>query len=325
MIKRDSSLDTIAGIMTIYMIYIQICPWVGISPLPHVGKFLFFFMAWFFYKSGMFFHNISFSECYKKGIQRLMIPYIIFSIIGWFMFFIRDVIKQEITEQYFINSLRQILHEGAVAGNAPLWFLFTLFCVRIIFYLVHKLKQYSVIPICFFGILAYILNFWHIKDYYWISNICSGMFFFGCGYILKNVQYNKYLFIISVITYIGIIIYIPTFVDFRSNTFTKGNYIAWILSSLAGIITFNNIFKYIPVRFKLLNNIGKDSMSYYVTHWIILSITYVLFFEFIEQEEKKIWFILYLVFLILLLPLANVLFKTKKLRWTLGISVKQKS
>lgn len=307
------------------MIYIHICPWVGISPLPHVGKFLFFFMAWFFYKSGMFFHNISFSECYKKGIQRLMIPYIIFSIIGWFMFFIRDVIKQEITEQYFINSLRQILHEGAVAGNAPLWFLFTLFCVRIIFYLVHKLKQYSVIPICFFGILAYILNFWHIKDYYWISNICSGMFFFGCGYILKNVQYNKYLFIISVITYIGIIIYIPTFVDFRSNTFTKGNYIAWILSSLAGIITFNNIFKYIPVRFKLLNNIGKDSMSYYVTHWIILSITYVLFFEFIEQEEKKIWFILYLVFLILLLPLANVLFKTKKLRWTLGISVKQKS
>lgn len=292
MIKRDSSLDTIAGIMTIYMIYIHICPWVGISPLPHVGKFLFFFMAWFFYKSGMFFHNISFSECYKKGIQRLMIPYIIFSIIGWFMFFIRDVIKQEITEQYFINSLRQILHEGAVAGNAPLWFLFTLFCVRIIFYLVHKLKQYSVIPICFFGILAYILNFWHIKDYYWISNICSGMFFFGCGYILKNVQYNKYLFIISVITYIGIIIYIPTFVDFRSNTFTKENYIAWILSSLAGIITFNNIFKYIPVRFKLLNNIGKDSMSYYVTHWIILSITYVLFFEFIEQEEKKIWFIL---------------------------------
>lgn len=325
MIKRDSSLDTIAGIMTIYMIYIHICPWVGISPLPHVGKFLFFFMAWFFYKSGMFFHNISFSECYKKGIQRLMIPYIIFSIIGWFMFFIRDVIKQEITEQYFINSLRQILHEGAVAGNAPLCFLFTLFCVRIIFYLVHKLKQYSGIPICFFGILAYILNFWHIKDYYWISNICSGMFFFGCGYILKNVQYNKYLFIISVITYIGIIIYIPTFVDFRSNTFTKGNYIAWILSSLAGIITFNNIFKYIPVRFKLLNNIGKDSMSYYVTHWIILSITYVLFFEFIEQEEKKIWFILYLVFLILLLPLANVLFKTKKLRWTLGISVKQKS
>lgn len=103
MIKRDSSLDTIAGIMTIYMIYIHICPWVGISPLPHVGKFLFFFMAWFFYKSGMFFHNISFSECYKKGIQRLMIPYIIFSIIGWFMFFIRDVIKQEITEQYFMR------------------------------------------------------------------------------------------------------------------------------------------------------------------------------------------------------------------------------
>lgn len=325
MIKRDSSLDTIAGIMTIYMIYSHICPWVGISPLPHVGQFLFFFMAWFFYKSGMFFHNISFSECYKKGIQRLIIPYIIFSIIGWFMFFIRDVIKQEITEQYFINSLRQILHEGAVAGNAPLWFLFTLFCVRIIFYLVHKLKQYSVILICFSGILAYILNFWHIKDYYWISNICSGLFFFGCGYILRNAQYNKYLFIISIITYIGIIIYIPTFVDFRSNTFTKGNYIAWILSSLAGIITFNNIFKYIPVRFKLLNNIGKDSMSYYVTHWIILSITYVLFFEFIEQEEKKIWFILYLVFLILLLPLANVLFKTKKLRWTLGISVKQKS
>ena len=144
-----------------------------------------------------------------------------------------------------------------------------------------------------------------------------------CGYGLIR---ELFIFIKLILnSYLGIIIYIPTFVDFRSNTFTKGNYIAWILSSLAGIITFNNIFKYIPVRFKLLNNIGKDSMSYYVTHWIILSITYVLFFEFIEQEEKKIWFILYLVFLILLLPLANVLFKTKKLRWTLGISVKQKS
>ena len=49
------------------------------------------------------------------------------------------------------------------------------------------------------------------------------------------------------------------------------------------------------------------------------------FFKFIEQEEKEIWFILYLISLIILLPLSNILFKTKKLRWTLGISVKKKS
>lgn len=320
MIKRDSSLDTVAGVMTVYMIYTHICPWAGISPLPYIGKILFFFMAWFFYKSGMFFHNMSLSECYKKGIQRLIVPYILFSLIGWCIFFLRDIIKQEISWQYFINSLRPVLHEGAVAGNAPLWFLFTLFCVRIIFCLIQRAKKFLPIFICLFGVLAFLLNYWHIKDYYWISNICSGIFFFGCGYIFKNIQYDKYIFIISIIIYVGIIIYIPTFVDFRSNTFTKGNYFAWILSSLAGIIVFNNLFKLPPLQLKFLSSIGKDSMGYYVTHWIILGITYIFFFKFIEQDDKETWFISYFSFLIIFLPITNTLLKKQNLKWMLGLN-----
>lgn len=304
------------------MIYTHICPWAGIATPLHVGKFLFFFMAWFFYKSGIFFHDKSLLECYKKGIKRLIVPYILFSIIGWCIFFLRDFIKQEITWQYFINSLRPILHEGAVAGNAPLWFLFTLFCVRIIFCLVQRFNKYLPIIVCLFGIVAYLLNYWHVKDYYWISNTCSGMFFFGSGFILKNIQYNKYIFILSLIIYMGIIICIPTFVDFRSNTFSKGNYCAWMLSSLAGIITFNNIFKYTSLQLDLLNSIGKDSMSYYVTHWIILGITYLLFFNFIGQEDKETWFILYIISLIILLPTTNILLKRKEFRWMLGESTK---
>lgn len=149
------------------------------------------------------------------------------------------------------------------------------------------------------------------------------MFFFGSGFILKNIQYNKYIFILSLIIYIGIIICIPTFVDFRSNTFSKGNYCAWMLSSLAGIITFNNIFKYTSLQLDLLNSIGKDSMSYYVTHWIILGITYLFFFSFIEQGNKETWFILYIISLIILLPIANIILKKNQFSWTLGTSIKE--
>ena len=53
--QRIDYLDSIAGIMIVYMICYHILQWGGIDVInAFVMRPLFFFMAWFFFKSGMF-------------------------------------------------------------------------------------------------------------------------------------------------------------------------------------------------------------------------------------------------------------------------------
>lgn len=45
-----------------------------------------FFMAWFFYKSGMFYKDRNFNEVFRYGIKRLIVPAIVFSLIGFILY-----------------------------------------------------------------------------------------------------------------------------------------------------------------------------------------------------------------------------------------------
>ena len=43
---------------------------------------LLFFMAWFFFKGGMYYREESLATCISKGITRLLVPYAVFSVIA---------------------------------------------------------------------------------------------------------------------------------------------------------------------------------------------------------------------------------------------------
>src|SRR5574344_312877 len=81
---RNQGLDTIAGLLIIYMIFghcSQLADCRENIIYVYANRLFYFFMAWFFYKSGMF-HNNAKSIEIKKTALRLLKPYAIYTIMG---------------------------------------------------------------------------------------------------------------------------------------------------------------------------------------------------------------------------------------------------
>lgn len=69
--KRDASLDSVAGLLIIYMILYHI--FLGCGMAEALSSYwmlsLSFFMFWFFYKSGMFYKDKTCKEVLLGGVR----------------------------------------------------------------------------------------------------------------------------------------------------------------------------------------------------------------------------------------------------------------
>ncbi len=84
--KRRDDLDLVAGIMILFMIYGHCVEWAGFTSWNvyiHANELLYFFIAWFFFKGGMF-HDVqrTVGEVFRQGMKRLIVPFVLFSLIG---------------------------------------------------------------------------------------------------------------------------------------------------------------------------------------------------------------------------------------------------
>lgn len=278
---------------------------------------LFFFMPWFFYKSGMFFKE---KRIYEKIVyvwKRYLIPFVIFSIIGHFFHCIKLLINGDYNiTHYVIFPIIDFIFLGSIPGNLALWFLFSLSIVSIIYiYIYNYFKRLWV----FIILVPFLINYFHIDGVpLYICNALTGLFFYGIGYNLRMLQYNNYIFAISLLGYILIYYFVPSIVDMRTNKLISGYYLLWIISSLMGIISINNIFKRINAFNNLkLNLIGKSSISYYVSHWIILTISSILI-EIMCVENS--WNHFYFMFFscIITLPIINKFLQKENIKFIIG-------
>lgn len=81
----DSSLDAICGLFIIYMIMTHAFQWSNVTEDEFYvnSQYIFFmFMAWFFYKSGMFHKQARFREVAVHNWKRLIVPCIVYSAVG---------------------------------------------------------------------------------------------------------------------------------------------------------------------------------------------------------------------------------------------------
>ena len=274
--KREKNLDFTAGVLIIYMIYghcAQIAGTEDIFPYKELQYFLYFFMGWFFFKSGMFHKtNKKMSTMVRDDIQRLIKPFAICSFMGLTVNIAFLVINRDINWiHYVFTPFKEIILGGSLSGNLPLWFLPTLFFVRPIFVIICKIKNRKLMKtlIVLSGIIAFKMScIESIFFHNWITAIFTGIFFYGCGFLLKKLQYNNYVIWISLILYSSSFFY-NSMVDFRTNTLISGHYLCWLISSLSGIIVWNNISKYIR-KDDFFVQIGINSMFYYALHWLPL-------------------------------------------------------
>lgn len=335
---RQDHLDCAHGLMILHMMFYHLCG-STIYNTPYyypVIHTLSFFMAWFFFKSGMLYKNRQFGEVLRLGFKRLFIPAVVFATIGLICHLIANHPQTSIP-----NELEYAYIFGAFRGNGPIWFLFTLFAIQLLYnlicYLLSKLslitkicKKTLVVQIVDNiqkkqrepALIAIIALVWLFLNKYlgcsplWAYNIPLGLMFFSFGQLFKKLQYYKTVIIISAIIYFGLY-FVHTKIDFLFGTF-KPFVIAipWVLS---GSILLNVLFKSFPrICIPPLRFYARHSMEFLCTHMLVFT-----FLEgFLKNNTLHIsnQMFIFIVFSIYFIAMSLILhfFKLKHIQWMFG-------
>lgn len=319
---RDTSLDAICGILIIHMIIGHLFEWSSLTDTKYYlgqQKIFFFFMPWFFFKSGMFYREKEIKQNIETSYRRLIIPLITFTLLGMPFYWISLGMNHDTNIiHYLLNPLKSFIIKGNNVANLPLWFLLSLFCVTVICGIIFKYIKPIYIGFISFG-LAAMLNNINITIPHYIPNILLGISFYSIGHILQNHKINNSIYLICIIIYISSVIFFPQYVDVRTNTLKYGNYLLWFITSIISCLAYNYLFKilqpYIPI---FIINIGKDSLIYYATHWLLISYTILILKSTTNiYNGWDIWLILLCVNIIIL-PSCVRFFNSSKLRFMIG-------
>ncbi len=201
-----------------------------------------------------------------------MVPFAVFSVIGHLftcvhMWFTGDYNWMH----YILSPIKGLLLSEAVGGNLALWFLPSLLCVQLLYSaLYRKMRNEWIVAIAFVAALLTHNLSYPVPLY--VGNVPLGLLAYSMGHLMRDVQFRKDTFLLSLIVYVVIFVIQPENIDFRVNYFSKGIYPIAIMFGLSGCVVINNLFKRLSVSFRLLEYVGVRSMPFYVMHWIVVSV-----------------------------------------------------
>lgn len=311
---REQHIDMAAGIMIMWMILGHVASHANYNgAFFKMGTYLSFFMPWFFYKAGMFYQNKhdSIRDRANRGGQKLLKPFVIFSLIGQTFYYICLILEHNVSFRSFVyQPLRCLFVTECLPGNGALWFLIVLFMINIFApYIIDKLHPIVVVIV---GIgIAFLCYLLHVS---WfpciIPNFFAGMAFFIFGYWFKDKEHKWFVFATAVLVYaLCCIIGYPS-VYFHHNTASDSfTYLLYFPASVAGIIILNNLCHWISPYFKysLFRWIGQNAMNLYVTHWIVLVLLRLVVLDVCQLQNTTLIFWIYVGTMVLTLPLLNKL------------------
>jgi len=289
---------------------------------------LFFFLSGYLYRADK--HD-SWWDFAKDRFKKLLVPYITFFIIlliYWLLIgrAIGDV-------QNLSVGVSKILYEFSYASAylktpfAPLWFLFTLFWVEIIFFILQKnIKQklwlFLAIFLISLGGYFYSIRI-GIRPPWGIDIASVAVLFYGFGYFMKDLKTqladisNFVLILVTpILIFIGVwVASVNIRVDMMSNIY--GVFYLFVGGSLAGIGTTIALAKIWPLR--IFQYLGKNSLFLFAFQFAALDIGKALMkyfwpnFDYWKLGSKNILIGLGLsVFAICLLILINELYNLLK-------------
>lgn len=182
--ERNKNIDAVAGVMITYMVFTHACQHYGLNDtawymtLEHM---LFFFMPWFFFKAGMFFKVRDNMETFYKGIKRLIVPFVKWSLIGHVCYCFVCWFNGDLHLSSVV-PYRSLITAGSIPGNLPLWFLLTLFVCRVIFNILQNKGIHTGIVTAFSLLMAFLMHKVGFVYPYYFANVWTGLFFMSVGY-----------------------------------------------------------------------------------------------------------------------------------------------
>ncbi len=285
--SRVEYIDGLAGLLICYMMlnHIVLRGNIGISVDNIFLEPLQFFMFWFFYKSGMFYKSKTVRQLLIGGGKKLIVPWLVFGMAGHLLNCINLVFEGDYDwKHYLLTPFKELLFTGAVEGNRPLWFLFTLFWTKLIFNFLYQKKLSAYLMVLgglVWAILMYLLGF---NSPTYMVNIPLAVAVYALGYLLREKQFTKQYVGIAMIAYFPVMVVCPSHLIFAANVMNSGGfYFLALVFSFAGCILFNNVFRHLP-HLSILQYIGRHSMVYYVSHWMLLTLCLIVFGKFWQSN-----------------------------------------
>lgn len=317
--QRTTHIDLAAGIMLAWMILghtASHASYVGIFPI--IGKYLSFFMPWFFYKAGMFYRDKSTKERAIGGAKKLLSPFLIYSLIGQLFLYICLIVEHNVSFRSFVyQPLRSLFVTECLPGNGALWFLVVLYLVNLIIPLVINKIHPLIITLWGIGI-AFICYLLHTS---WfpciIPNTAAGIAFYSMGYYCRDKEDKGWMLAIAIATYATCCIIGYPGIYFHHNTAANAaTYLLYYPASWAGIVLLNNICRWLNPNliYSIFRWIGQNSMNIYVTHWIVLVLLRLFVLDIAQLQNTSIIFCIYVATMIVSLPLLNWLINTLKIK-----------
>ena len=201
--NRIEYIDLAKGFCICFVVMFHI-----MGTIPIIGtQITSFRMPLYFFLSGVFFKSYeNLGGFLKRKINKLLIPYIFFQVIlgylyPYIMFY---VFGRECPCSYFSNMWFFMECKGV---GGPVWFLWCLFVMNIIFYFVYTIgKRCGYFPPLFIfllGSVGFLLGYYRISLPRNIDSALTAMPFFYFGYVLfrqtnmfQPNKYDRYFYVI---------------------------------------------------------------------------------------------------------------------------------
>lgn len=338
--NRSNYLDNVCCVLIFHVVYtIHIAG--GCGSKPEFFNFLIttfsFVMSWFFFKGGIVHKDISTKEVVKKSKKRLLVPYLVFLLLGFILDFIVKLVK---VPDFSIPSFLQeetmtFLTNTTLWPTAASWYLLSLFVVRVVFNILyhrmHPLLISVLFPLLAYGIylmndndlcfdlsLAIIDSKLSIPPFY-LGNMCNGLALYSMGYYLKEKQFDRRLLVVCVILFV-LKFFWYSGIDFRANEPYGAHFLMAIVYGVSGSVVINNVFKiFLDRPLAFFTHVGKNSMIYYLFHLPIMFVITSLFGDCFDGFDFWIKFILLSFIVTLFLAFFEyILSKNKKISFIIG-------
>lgn len=178
--ERIAYFDFLKGLCIILVVVFHSKPqaWGGYAYIPIV-------IPIFFMLSGCFFkYQADFSEFLRRKVNTLVVPLVFFLFIGFAYFVARELVLSHFNVAAVINKLPSNIFNF----NTPMWYVWVLFVVNILYYLMRKLlsPQWSLVASFIIGVAGYYFNSFGYQLYGLLDVALVALPFFAVGSLLKH-------------------------------------------------------------------------------------------------------------------------------------------
>lgn len=270
--KNECNYIDIARVIGIYLVILGHAPTYGgigeyIHPLIYT-----FHMPLFFAISGVLHKQESLrTESILKLVKALIIPYILYNIIG-------IIIKlASCPPSHMQDTIHRII-DGDIIPNGSTWFFLSLFGVKFISLFLKDKKSYVIASIICVLLLTlfkiYIKEYNHSFTYtaYRLNATLMAFPFFAFGYLMQDkINYITKPLVKWVIIFLSAIIINAIYNIWGSIDMFFGSYNSFIATFIAGTVSFiaiiyfsQNIFKYL--KYEWIKTISRGTMIIVALH-----------------------------------------------------------